>query len=167
MMQNNGSFKTTWKIAVAGVNYFIEYFWKILIIINIILMMIFWARSFVPIAEYESFFTNGSDFIALFLSAQANQYSLLQIYLIFFSLILAAAAIWGYNQIKKDATDRAEKIARKTAQECVKKYLKESGAEVIAKKLAVENMNPTPQQRTHDESSEEIKPFSAMRSENE
>ena len=58
-----------------------------------------------------------------YLSVHATQYSLLQIYFIIFSLILAVLAFFGFSAIKSSSEQMAKNIAEKKSEEVYKKVI--------------------------------------------
>ena len=76
------------------------------------------------ISEFESTGSVAFDF-ASYLAVQAHQNSLLQVYLVVYTLGLGAVALWGYTAIKIGAENRAEEIAKRTADNILKKYIEQ------------------------------------------
>src|SRR5262245_46207554 len=103
----------------------------ILSIINLIAIFLFWLRFSAPIVEISSQFFPNSDAYSSFLAAQANHYALLQLYLVIFSIILAGAAFWGYNEIKKAAESSVSKAIKDSMPDMIQKHLESVGREQI------------------------------------
>lgn len=87
------------------------------------------------ISEFEHMRNVVFDFSS-YLAVQAHQNSLLQNYLVVFSLGLAILAFLGYNAIKQGAENRAEVVAKRAADEVL--INAESRAEAVAKHAADE-----------------------------
>jgi hypothetical protein len=106
-----------------------------LMFITLAAIVLFWCRFSMPMANAAAEFTSYSDSIGAILAAQANQYSLLQIHLILLSIILAAAAIWGYAGIKSHVEEtilkKIDSIVPQRANEVIEKL----GTEELARRV--------------------------------
>jgi hypothetical protein len=98
----------------------------LLILILCFLALIYFRMYVTPIAA-SSIGDTDKDLFGSYLTMQANQFALLQVYLSAFGIILtglgivlAAAAIWGYKELKKIAL----KIAVNKIQEIVPALVK-------------------------------------------
>lgn len=100
-------------------------------ILNIIIIGIFWYRFASPICISTASFFNQTDHIGNFLAAQANHYSLLQIYLILFSILIGAGAFWGYAEIKKVVEKKTDDKINEIVPKFVMEYLQKNGQEVL------------------------------------
>ncbi len=65
---------------------------------NLIGMLLFWLRFSAPVLDATSNFFPPTESYSSFLAAQANHYALLQLSFVFFNIVLAGAAIWGYTK---------------------------------------------------------------------
>lgn len=121
-----------------------KYFSLILSIVNIGVMTIFWYRFAAPVLDASSSFAPTEGALAILLAAQANHHSLLQIYLILVSILIAFLAYWGYNGIKRGAEEKAEKVARLLVPGLVRKCFNKLGPEDLAQKFVQEQMAISP-----------------------
>lgn len=112
-------------------------------IVNLIVMMylIFRIGNF-HVNPHESALTESSS-IALFLSAQANQFALLQVLLSVLAIGLAVAAFWGYIEIMSRSEQKAEETVNEVVPRLFKEMLEKFGKEELQRMLLEINMtNP-------------------------
>lgn len=102
-----------------------------LTILNIVIISAFWYRFTIPIVDSTSNFFSQSDHISSFLAAQANHYSLLQIFLILFSIIIAIAAMWGFTEIKKIVEKKTEEKINNEIPVFIDSYIDKHGQEIV------------------------------------
>lgn len=119
-------------------------------ILNLIVVSAFWYRFSSPISSSTaSFFTN-DDHIGSFLSAQANHYALLQVYLVIFSILVGLGAFWGYNEIKKEASKKAEAKVKEIVPNLIRKHLENFGPDALAQLLFKEKMEAPSLKNSND-----------------
>ncbi len=118
-----------------------KYFNAIISTLNLCTIFVFWYRFTAPVVDAISTFAPSEGALAVFLAAQANHQSLLQIYLILVSILIALLAYWGYNGIRRGAEEKAEKVAKSLVPGLVKQYLDELGPADLAQKFVEEKMN--------------------------
>lgn len=118
-------------------------------VVNLLAMTYIIFRFGIPYYNSTQSLANETDSIGVFLSAQANQFALLQTYLSTFGIGLALAAFWGYIEI----TTRAEQKAEATVQGAVPKLFNELldkfGREEL-NRLLDERMKKSSQKNTDD-----------------
>lgn len=107
---------------------FMLFFSSTIAISNILAVVLFWKW----IKKIEIQGALQFDF-SQYLAIQANQSSVLQVYLVVFSLGLALLGVYGFSQIKGSAEEAAREKAEETA-----KVVAEKKAEDVAKRI-VEN----------------------------
>lgn len=103
-----------------------------LTILNITVSVAFWYFYAIPIMNLQNGLPNNESHLGIFLQAQANHYSMLQIYLVIFSIILAIAAFLGYNEIRKQIDKRALKRINQIVPKLIKNHLDAVGPEIIS-----------------------------------
>lgn len=69
---------------------------------------------------------NNSDPFALFLAAQANHQSILQIFIASYGILFAILGIWGYFHIKSSAVNKAEETVKEVLPGLLVKIVKEN-----------------------------------------
>ncbi len=107
---------------------FLIFFSAMVALSNILAVILFWGW----VKQVEARGTINFDF-SQYLAAQANQNSVLQVFLVVFSLGLGLLGVYGFSQIKNSAEDAAREVAEETAAGAAEKK-----AEEVAKKI-VEN----------------------------
>lgn len=127
-------------------------------IVNLIVLTSFWYRFAYPVADSTAGFFANSDSISSLLAAQANHHSLLQLYLVALSIVLAFGAIWGYSQIKNEVIRLALEKINETGPAQVQKMLKDLGPEAISEML-LKNKLQTPSNSNSSNIYEEVIPI--------
>lgn len=87
------------------------------IISSATLVAIVWTGKFAPAVPVVVAPNSADQTLSILLSHQAYQQSLLQTYLIMFSLFSGFLAIYGYNSVKQSAHKTAAQIAKKSVAE--------------------------------------------------
>lgn len=103
--------------------------------INLIIIGFFIFRVGIPFVNIPDSILLHTDSVAVFLSTQANQFAVLQVYISIFGIALAIAAFWGYNEIKSGAEKRAEKAVQEAIPSLVKEVLAKIPQEELQKLL--------------------------------
>jgi uncharacterized protein HemX len=104
---------------------FVIFFLSTIAVSNILAVVWFW-NWIKKIEMQEALKFDFSQYLAF----QANQNSVLQVYLVIFSLGLGLLGVYGFSQIKHSAEEAARELADETA-----KMVAEKKAEEVAKKI--------------------------------
>lgn len=125
-------------------------FYFAITIANLIITSLFWLRFSAPMLEATSTFFPPTDSYVSFLAAQANHYSLIQLYLVIFSIGLAVIAFWGYTEIKRSAERAVSKAITESMPGQIQKHLNSFASEHLAQISVGHKMEKPAQKSTKD-----------------
>jgi|GEM_PF-6164116 len=107
--------------SIRAIKYFLIFLVAVLAIVNSLVLYKFLKW----IDEFEACGSVSFDF-SHYLAVQAHQNSILQVYLVVFSIGLGVLAFYGYFQIREAAEKSAERKAEEVAKAFMETYLKDS-----------------------------------------
>lgn len=123
----------------------------ILTFFNVVVLLFLIFRLGIPFVNETKAILTESDSIAFFLSAQANQFAMLQVLLAVFGIGLAVAAFWGYIEIKTRAEEKAEKTVKEEVPKLFIEMLNKHSKEELEKMIIETKMTKPVQQKYGDE----------------
>lgn len=122
----------------------------LLLSITIFLLAIILCRSIAPQVILSSIEAKDPVLFSAYLTMQANQFALLQVYLSALGIlltvlgfVLAMAAIWGYKDLTSTLQESARKMISETVPGLIKKEMSNASLEQLAKLAMEQKMSKT------------------------
>lgn len=107
-------------------------------------------RLGIPFYNETASVLSNTDSIGVFLSAQANQFALMQVLLSALGIGLAVAGFWGYFTIKESAKNMAEATVKVEVPNLFEEMLKKYGREEFQRFL-IDTKMELPQHKSSDD----------------
>ncbi len=106
-----------------------------LAIVNLLTMAFLIFRFGLPFVNSKESIFSETESIGIFLSAQANQFAILQVIVSVFGIGLAVVAFWGYIEIMSRAEQKAEKTVQQEVPRLFNEMLDKFGKEELQRML--------------------------------